>query len=385
MELPAENLAPNQTQPHPWRIDLGVEVSATYDDNVFIQHRSKVSDVYFGVTPIVVLTWGRPLPAAATLTGDISRFLRPVDPATVGNSFLLRYTPTATFFDRRSDQNSFDQDLEIDGRMRTAKTLFEVEARFQTLSSPDIDVGDRIDREVYSAFADLSHSLTEKIAIDSRLDFDHTTYQGGLNFTDIGERIALDYKWTPKTTVGIAAAVGLTDVEEGADQYYEQGLLHVRYVPTEKISIDILGGVEVRQISNGPERTMPVFSVQASYAAGQSTVILLNAARRMETSALFASQNIERTTVELSVRQLLWQKVYVTLGGGYQHAEYVDASASGAAHRADDYGYLGVSSAMDITRWCSLRLSYRYENNHSSIADFAFARNVADLQFHVQF
>jgi hypothetical protein len=385
MEIPVGNLSSNQVKTHPWRIDLGIEFSATYDDNIFIQHQARASDLYFGITPIVVITWGRPIPALATLSGDMSRFLRLVPQNVIGNSLLVRYTPTATFFTRHSAENSFDEDLEIDGRLRTAKTLFEIEGRLQTLSSPDIDVGNRINREVYSAFADLNYALTEKTSIDSRLDFDHTSYQGGLSFTDIGERITLDYKLRPKTTLGLGAGFGFTNVEQGSNQYYEQGLLHFHYVPTDKVTLDILGGVEARQVTNGTDRTNPVFNVEASYAAGQSTVILLNASRRTETSAIFESQNIERTTVELNLRQLLFQKVYLTLGGGYQEAKYVDASGAAGANRTDDFAYFGVSFAKDITRWCSLRVGYRYQHNESTLSDFAFARNLADLQFHVQF
>jgi len=385
LETPVDTLQPSKP-PHPWRVDLGLQTSVTYDDNIFIQHVNRTSDVYFGITPVVAVTWGKPLSAADTLTGLVSRFLRPVDPNEPGDSLLLRYSPTATFFVHNGDQNSFDEDVTVDGRLRTEKTLLEFEARYQTLSSPDVDVGNRINRSVYSAYGDINYSITNKTSVDSHLDFDHTSYEGGLNFTDIGERVTLDYKVAPKTSIGLGGAIGYTNVEEGSDQLYEQGLVHLHYVPTQKITIDLLAGVEVRQISGGSTRTTPVWEFNASYAAQQSTTVLLTVSRKTEPSAIFQGQDVDRTTVEGNIRQLLFQKVYLSLGGGYQHAEYVDAGInSGAADRTDNYAYLGVSAATEITKWCSLRMDYRYQDNFSSIDDFAFRRNVADIQLNVQF
>jgi len=385
LETPVDTLQPAR-QPRPWRLDIALQSSVTFDDNIFIQHVDRVSDVYFGITPVVALTLGKPLSAADTLTGMVSRFLRPVDPNEPGDSLLLRYAPTATFFVHNTDQNSFDEDVTIDGRLRTEKTLAEFEARYQTLSSPDIDVGNRINRSIYSAYGDVNYSFTDKTSADSRLEFNHTSYEGGLNFTDIGERVTLDYKILPKTSIGVGGLIGYTNVEDGTNQVYEQGLLHFHYIPTHKITIDLIGGVEARQFTSGGSRTTPVFEFNASYAAQESTTILLTVSRKTEPSAIFQGQDVDRTTVEGNIRQLLFQKVYVTLGGGYQHAEYVDAGIiEGTASRTDDYAYFGASAATEITKWCSLRLDYRYQDNRSTDDGFAFRRNVADIQLNVQF
>ncbi len=385
METPVETLEPGKI-PHPWRLDLALQTSVTYDDNVFIQRVNRVSDEYFGITPIAVVTWGKPLSAADTLTGMVSRFLRPVDPNEIGDSLLLRYSPTALFFVHHADENTFNEDVTLEGRLRTEKTLFDFEARYQTLSSPDVDVGNRITRSVYSAYGDLTYSLTNKTSVESRLDFDHTSYEGGLNFTDIGERVTLDYKVLPKTTIGLGVSAGYTNVEDGSDQVYERGLVHFHYIPTQKITLDLLAGVEVRQVSGGQTRTTPYFEFNASYQVRESTALLLTASRKTEPSAIFQGQDIDDTVVEGNIRQLLFQKVFLTLGGGYQHSNYVDAGiTNGLADRTDNLAYFGVSAATDITKWCSLRMDYRYQENLSSQDTFTFRRNVADIQVNVQF
>ena len=213
---------------------------------------------------------------------------------------------------------------------------------------------------------------------------EHDSYQGGLDSTDISFATLLNYQVLPKTMVGAGVGVGYTTVESGQDQAYEQGLLHVRYEPTFKlIRWKARSALEVRQIVNGPDRTTPVFDFTASYAVQDSTVVRFSVSRRTETSALYVDQDIERTTVEASIRQRFFQKVYVTLSGGYQWIAYVDAGSS--ANRNDNFAYVGLESAVEVTKWLSLRASYRYQDNNSSNSDFSFRRNLADFQVNIRF
>jgi hypothetical protein len=255
--------------------------------------------------------------------------------------------------------------------------------RFQTLSAPDIDVGNRINSEATSGLINANYQMTERTSLDARFALEHDSYQGGLDSTDLDFSALLNYQVQPKTMIGIGAAIGYTTVEDGQDQLYEQGLAHIRWEPTVKLTFEGTAGLEVREISNGPSRTTPVFEFNASYALSDSTLLRLSTSRRTETSALYLDQDIERTTVEASIRQRLFHKIYVTASGGFQHIGYVDAGT--AANRTDNFGYFGLESAWEVTKYLSVKVSYRYQNDHSTDADFSFRRNLADLQCNIQF
>jgi hypothetical protein len=380
---PVESLEPAPNDPPKWRFHLGLDTSVTYDDNIFIQPTQRQADVYFGVTPIVAAGWGTFLADPTAITGMPSRFPQMADREALENAFFFRYAPTAVFFTRHTDQNAFNEDAQVAGRWISGKLALEAEGRYQTLSEPNIDVGNRINSETTSGFLNMSYKATEKTSLDSRFSLEHDSYQGGLNSTDTSLSSILNYQALPKTSVGIGFAVGYTTVENGQNQYYEQGLIHLHYTPTARISLDLTGGAEVREIENGPNRTTPVFDFEASYAARDSTTITLKVARRTDTSVLYEEQDIEMTTVDASIRQRIFQKVFLTLNGGVQRDDYVDAGA--AADRTDTFSYFGAEFAVEVTKWLSMKAGYHFQNDDSSLAEFGFRRNLADFQFNLRF
>jgi Putative beta-barrel porin 2 len=366
-----------------WRLHLGVNTSVTYDDNIFIQPVQRDADVYFGITPLLAAGWGTFRADPSTLTGTASRFPQIADREASGNAFYFRYGPTALLFMDHTDQNAFNEDVLVAGRWASGRTTLEGEGRFQTLSTPNIDVGNRINSQVTDGYVNMNYQMAQKTSLDSRFSLEHDSYQGGLNSTDTSISTLLNYQALPKTTVGFGFGVGYTTVESGQNQYYEQGLVHLHYTPTYKISVDLVGGAEDRQIENGPNRATPVFDLEASYAAQDSTKITLKIARSTDTSALFENQDIENTTFEVSIRQRFLQKFYIELSGGYQRDDYVDAGT--AANRTDNFTYAGVESAVEVTKWLSMKAGYHFQNNDSSLAEFGFHRNLVDFQFNLQF
>jgi hypothetical protein len=366
-----------------WRLHLGLDTSVTYDDNIFIQATQRQADVEFGVTPLIAAGWGTFRADPTTLTGSASRFPQIADRDNAGNALYFRYGPTAVFFADHTDQDAFNEDVLAAGRWVLGRTTLEAEGRFQTSSAPNIDVGNRINSETSSGFLNMNYQMAQKTTLDSRFSMEHDSYQGGLNSTDTSLSTLLNYQALPKTTMGFGFGVGYTTVESGQNQYYEQALVHVHYTPTYKISLDLVGGEEVRQIENGPNRATPVFDFEASYAALDSTKISLKISRSTDTSALLENQDFENTTIEVSIRQRFLQKFYVELSGGFQSNDYVDAGA--AANRTDKFSYAGLESAVEVTKWLSMKAGYHFQNNDSTVSEFGFHRNLVDFQFNLQF
>jgi len=380
---PVQSLEPAPDDIPKWRFHLGLESAITYDDNIFIQPTQREADAEFGITPIIAVGWGKFQADPATITGVSSRFPEIADRAALGNAFFFRYDPTALLFARHSDQNALNENALLAGRWISGRVTLTAEGRFQTSSDPNIDVGNRIHSETTSGILNMNYDVMEKTTLDSRFALEHDSYQGGLNSTDTSFSTILNYQALPKTMVGIGAGVGYTAVEDGQNQYYEQGLIHLRYVPTYKITLNLVGGAEARQIENGPSRATPVFDLEASYAAQDSTSVHLKVARRTDTSALLEGQDFEETTIEASVRQRIYQKLYITLSGGLQRDDYVDAGAE--ANRTDNFSYFGIESSMEVTKWLGMKAAYRFQNNDSSLAEFGFHRNLASFQFNMQF
>jgi hypothetical protein len=380
---PVQSLEPVPDDLPKWRFHFGLDTSVTYDDNIFIQPTQRQADVYFGITPILATGWGTFQADPTTVTGVPSRFPEIANKEILGNALYFRYAPTALLFADHTDQNAFNEDVTVAGRWISGRVTLEAEGRFQTLSAPNIDVGNRIHSEVTGGFLNMNYSLLEKTSLDSRFAMEHDSYQGGLNSTVTSLSTILNYQALPKTMVGVGAGFGYTTVEDGQDQYFEQGLVHLRYVPTTKVTLDLVGGEEVRQIENGPTRATPVFDFEAIYAAQDSTKILLKISRQTTNSVLYEEQDIEATTFEASIRQRVFQKLYITVSGGYQINDYVNAGT--AANRTDNFSYAGIESSVEVTKWLSMKAGYHFQDDDSSLAQFGFHRNLVDFQINMQF
>lgn len=367
----------------PWRVHVRLETSVTYDDNIFIQPSREQSDFYFGITPLIAAGWGQFRADPATVTGVTSRFPQVAAREAGGNALLIRYAPTARFFVRHDDQNTVDHDVTLGGRWAGQKLALDAGAHFQRSTAPDIDAGNRITSTVAGASLNANYQLSGKTSLDSRFAFEHRAYDGGVDSTDASLAGLLNYQVLPKTMIGLGGSFGLTNVEDTGLQTYEQVLLHIRYEPTFKLRFEGTAGVELRQFEDGANHTSPVAEFAAEYEPQTSTVLRLSVSHRVEASTIYSNQDTERTTIEGRIRQRFFQRVYLTLNGGYQSISYVGEGA--AANRDDDYTYVGVESAAEITQWLSIKASYRYQVNDSSFSDFGFQRNLADLQVSVQF
>ena len=363
-----------------WRFHFRLDTSVTYDDNIFIQPSQRQSDVYFGISPYLAAGWGFQA-EPGNITGTASRFPQ-IAERRFGNAFFFA-PPTAVFFTDHTDQNSFNEDVLVSGRWISGKLTAEAEGRFQTLSAPNIGVGTRINNEVASGLLNLNYQVTQKTSLDSRFSMEHDSYQGGLNSTDTSVSSILNYQALPKTTVGLGGSFGYTTVESGQDQYYQAGTPPSALPSHLQDHAGPHWRVAMRQIQNGPNRATPVFDFELGYAAHESTTLSLKVSRQTDTSALYEDQDIEGTKVEGRVRQRLFQEVFLTLSGGYQHSAYVNAGA--AASRTDNYFFVGVESALEVTKWLSMRASYQFQQNDSSFVDFGFQRNLASFQLDLRF
>jgi hypothetical protein len=368
-----------------WSTHVRVQGAVTYDDNLFIKNRDQEEDIYFTLRPEIWSGVGDVRSQLPSLTGQPSRFLKRADGLDQRALFFARYAPTATKFLDHEEEDSLTHDAGVFGRLPFDRTVVKFEGRFQTLSSPDPDIGARSDRSLTSGFLEASYTVSEKTSADFRVAGLHTEYDRGFGSTDVNASAFINHRVLPKTTLGLGGAVGHVWVESGENQVYEQALLHGRYHFSKKVAFDGTGGVEFRQVDGGQDAVNPVFKLGAEYAPLESTLISLYGSRRIESSASLEGTNIERTSFDFSLRQCVWRRIWLTFSAGYQRGDYSKAGGTIDSSRTDDYFTTGGAAAMDVTSWLNLRLSYSYECNESSRENFSFCRNVADLQLSVSF
>ncbi len=358
---------------HPWKFVLHGSATATFDDNIFIAHSDRQEDFIYTIAPGIAVGRGDFRNELASLGSYQNRF----DPdrsemVAATNYLFLHYVPSATFFANHGSENSFDHDVTLDGQYEWKRLTIGVKSRFQTLNLPDVDLGERVERQLFNT------ALTSRYDYSSKTSFELNFFNYVRDYP--GDRVDsaeyrgqawMNYQARPKITLGLGFTYGRVELSNGPSQNYEQALVRLRYRATEKVRFDLAGGVEFRDIQGLTNLTNGIFSIGVSYAPFDGTSVYLQGYRRTVTSASASPANYSVTGVEAQLRQRFARRFYLVVAAGFQNSEY-DFFASDA-QREDNIFYIHPSLGIDITRWLSCEVGMQYRKNDSTqlLTDFS--------------
>ncbi len=210
-----------------WKVITFISQKTTIDDNIFISHADKQSDVSFSVAPGFAAGWGD---FRSVLLSQSSRFAdqygqtrEPVSDPLNGDFAFINYTANATHFLSHDSQDAVDQDAAFSGQWSMTKMLLGFNARIQTLSGADIDTGDRTRRQIYSIGASADYSLSDKTSFDLDAGGSISHYDTELSSSEWHAQLVLDYQCIPKIAIGAGVEAGIRTLQSSPDQYYQQG------------------------------------------------------------------------------------------------------------------------------------------------------------------
>ena len=365
--------ADNDAEPVPaappkrWQWSQKFTLGVSYDDNIFISAPHKEADAIFKLSADFGLLWG--------------------DYLNKEENFLsIQYAPSVSLFAEHREQNAFEQDAALAGQWRLTKLTLGAQARVQSLSGGDVDVGERAERNLYRIALTSKYDYSDKTSFEINLSQNTADYRTHLDSVEWVNRNWLDYQLWPKTRVGVGMTLGYLEPEGGDSQTYEQFLARVALPATGKLSFMAEGGVEIRQ-SVGAEgkRTTPVFRGGVSYRPFDGTEVSVEASRRNYSSASLAGQNYTATGVTATVRQRFFQRFFLTLAAGYEDAEYQATDAKVSPSRHDQYLFVRPGISVAVTKRSSLELYYQYRRNESTAASSSFENNVTGIQASISF
>jgi hypothetical protein len=361
-----------------WKLLLGFGFTAAYDDNIFLSRRAKEEDFIFTLSPSIGIQFG--------------------DPNYARNSLSLIYTPSFVFFTDPSDQDAVEHEVELRFARQTDRWKLEGNARFLSLSggnNPGRDVsgapiteavGERVDRQVYSAGLKYNFIVSDKTSFEIGLAGNYTDYSssGFTDTLDLIDQNFIDFLVTGKTSVGLGFGVGYAKSEGGPDQVYEQVNGRVQFRPTSKLRLAAQAGVEFRQIEGGDNQTNGVFGLSATFTPTDRSTITLDAYRHVLPSAAFAETNYTVTGVAITLSQQIRFFTF-TLSTGYESSEYESIGRDLSFSRTDNYFFVRPSVQWTFRQWATVELFYQYRNNDSELPQFEFANNQIGLKVGISF
>src|SRR5215469_5375309 len=301
---------------------FGLTVRGVWDDNIYLTNSNKVSGYYFAIEPWITIGVGDP-------EGRNKSYLR------------LDYMPSAILFVDHSDQDAFNQYLHLEGGYSTGRLTLSLSQDIAILQSANLnsfydttglwantDASTPTRVNIFYTRARADYQLTGKMWLQAELDSPTYFYPNHISDYTISGGLYLYYNWLPKLSVGIGGTFGYTWVDNPTtNQTFEQINLRLNYEVTAKLSLYASGGVEFRQFDgNRDTYDSPVFEVGVLYHPFDGTNISLAAGRRIYPSGYVDNQDFGATYVAARFQQRLFHRLYLGLGVGYEHSNYISTN-----------------------------------------------------------
>ncbi len=352
-----------------WIFDVSPRISgqALYDDNITIRTQRKEDDFIFAATPGFTAIAGDTLAEGARL-------------------LTISYAPTFIKFADHPEFDAIDHSGTIRGTWPFARLTLGFNQTYDRTSGGVVDVGNRVERETYSTGLTSAYELSEKTSFEINARQSISDYPAPL----IGTKEWSNDDWvnhliSSKVTLGLGMTFGYVNVDRNPSQNYERILMRAVYNLTYKLDLNATVGGELRQYQSGASHLGAIFSLGASYWPHDGTTISVEGHRDNRNSALFAGQNYISTGFSVSVRQRMIERLFLSLSGSYENAEYQSAIIAVAATRSEDYYLAQAGADVSITaRWLA-GLFFRHRENISNFAGLSFSNNQIGIQTSYQF
>ena len=367
--------------------------SLMYDDNINIQSgAAQQSDLIWSLSPGVTVSAGSPgveIPLGITFEGLRSLPRRPdigfsAQPARM---LLFNYSPTFKLFDRHDNYNSIDQLAQFTGIYSFSRLILGLDQDYSKSLDTIADVGARTTSTYFTTRLTSMYEVNDRTSVEVNGQYRNTSYEDP-RFT--GSRQWENQNWinrqmSGKINAGLGLTLGYWDVDRSASQTYEQMVLRAIYLLAEKMDVTASVGGEWRQYASGASGTWdPIFKIGATYRPMDSTTITMEAHRFQQTSASSGSQNYTETGFSCGVRQRVFQKWFVSLGGSYWTVDYHAAQRGISVSRFDTYYSARVGLDYQFTERWTVGAFYLHRSD-SSNASFGFENNQVAIQGSWQF
>lgn len=347
--------------------DLGVIISAAYDDNIFLSASKPESDMVYRIAPTVAYT-----------AGDEKN----------GEGFYVKagYRPTGVFYSKFGSEGRVDHQAIASAGWRGKLTRITYDGIIQKLGDATADTGRPTDRLEFENEIRVAWIPREKFTLEAaggNRQMDYADPEFFDSEKTYGE-VAMRYTYSPKTELGIIYQIGRFKVDGTGPQDTQQVTGNIVWQPREKIRVDLEAGAEHRKVDNGSS-TNPVLEGRFAWMPRKNTELYVTAYMREEASAFYAGQNYEVKGFTAGASQKLGEKWTATLEGGLEKNSYQQVSGSGASGRQDRIWFVRPSVKYRLAAESDVAFFYRVSDNASTDTAFGYDQQMIGVELNHKF
>ena len=325
----------------------------------------------------------------STLGHPVTTTIQSLSPGVLlglGEHWTLDYAPTWTFYSNRTFRDTVDHAASLAAGYSSGESTIGFSQTY-TLASPTlVETGQQTRQESYATGINGSHRLGHYTLMDlaaSQSVMHADAFTSSRSSTVSG---MLHYQFSERLDMAGGLSVAFVDVNVGPDMTTTRPQAQIGWRPTDKVSLDIHGGVENRGFRSGGMSNMsnPVYGASVRYRPVESTTLALDANRGVSTS-LFANEITKSTGWGANLQQRLLEEFSLSFGYTEAKTDYLATETTVTAGRDDkDYSF-NVRLSTTFLRRGSIGVFYQKGHNSSNTLGYGFSTNQYGLEIGYRF
>lgn len=236
----------------------------------------------------------------------------------IGDHWTLDYVPTYSVYDQQTFQDTLSHAVVLRGGTSYGGWDYSLGQSYFTSSDSLLETGTQTSQEGFDTSIGAAHEISSKLTLQLGFDQAIRDTSGFDNVTTWSGNVGLSYALLPNLRTGLTLGGGYNSISLGSSMPYEVVQGTVAYQPGQKLSMFVSGGAEEMQFvdPSAPPLITPVFSASVQYQLFPKTALALSGSR-MVTPSYFGNQVQVTTEVGASIRQVLSEKLSLTVNAGY--------------------------------------------------------------------
>jgi len=299
----------------------------------------------------------------------------------VGSHWALDYSPLWLFYSNREFSNTFGQTASLMGGTTYNDWALGLSQSYSDSSSPTAATASQTRTISYATALNGSYAMNSKMSLDLTLN---QQFESADQFSSYNEWSTLDwlnYQFWPRFSASLGMGGGYVNESSSPDITFQQFQGRILWRASDKISLQLAGGVEVLQFLSGGAAPLvnPIFGATIQYQPFEQTRFSVTGSRTVSSSYL-QNQVTENTGVTADLNQRLLGKLFLDLSGGYQLVKYVSSVNTSSSNRQDDLYTFNAQLGRAFLKRGTIAVLYQLSEDNSSQAGYSFTSHQVGFQ-----
>jgi hypothetical protein len=298
-----------------------------------------------------------------------------------GSHWALDYSPLWSFYSSREFSNTFGQTASLMGGTTYKDWALGLSQSYSDTSSPTAATASQTRTISYATALNGSYAMNSKMSLDLTLN---QQFESADQFSSYNEWSTLDwlnYQFWPRFSASLGMGGGYVNESSSPDITFQQFQGRILCRASDKISLQLAGGVEVLQFLSGGAAPLvnPIFGATIQYQPFEQTRFSVTGSRTVSSSYL-QNQVTENTGVTADLNQRLLGKLFLDLSGGYQLVKYVSSVNTSSSSRQDDLYTFNAQLGRAFLKRGTIAVLYQLSEDNSSQAGYSFTSHQVGFQ-----